>query len=50
MVYWCVKLGLTNSFKKLYLMANISQLVRVLDCGSKSHGFKSHFSPNFIEF
>ena len=26
-------------------MANITQLVRVLGCGSKSHRFKSCYSP-----
>ena len=27
-------------------MVNIAQLVRALDCGSRGHEFKSHYSPN----
>lgn len=29
-------------------MANITQMVRVLGCDSKSYGFKSHYLPDFI--
>lgn len=33
------------SSKNTKRMANITQLGRVLDCGSRSRGFKSHCSP-----
>ena len=31
-----------------YTMANITQLVRVLGCGSRSHRFESCYSPLFL--
>ena len=39
---------LIKQVDKQNIKAGITQLVRVLDCDSKSHGFKSRYSPNFI--
>ena len=38
-----------NNKEKFYMMASITQLVRVLGCGSRSHRFESCYSPLFLQ-